>query len=431
MRVLVLGGYGFIGAEISRALIDAGREVVGLGRDAAFGRRIIPEATWIGSDIGALTTPAAWAPHLRNVAAVVNAAGALQDGARDSLQGVHESGIAALIEAAEAAGVSRFIQISAPGARFDASTAFLRTKAAGDASLRASRLDWVIFKPGLVIGRNAYGGTALLRLLAGLPGVEALALADAKAQTVSIDDVTDAVTRAVAGGVPMRADYDLVEDRAHALGEIVAAMRRWLGFREPVLRLRLPRWAAAPVIFIADVAGALGWRSPLRSTAMTVMAAGVVGDPAPWRAVIGRPLNSLEATLRAMPATAQERLYARAQLALPVMLLALGLFWLVSGAMGLVRLGAASAHLVPLAGEAAAKALVGAASLLDMAIGAGVLVRRTARAAALLSIVVAFGYLMAGTIIEPALWLDPLGVYVKIIPAMALAAATALLIGER
>ncbi|MEQ1929539.1 MAG: SDR family oxidoreductase [Parvularculaceae bacterium] len=431
MRILILGGYGFIGAEIARALIADGHEVVGLGRDAALGRRIVRGVKWIGADISKLVRTEAWMQHLEGVTVIVNAAGALQDGARDRLKGVHDDGVAALIAAAERAGVRRFIQISAPGARADASTEFLRSKARGDSALRASALQWIIFKPGLVIGRNAYGGTALLRMLAAMPLVQVLTHADARIQTVSIDDVADAVRRALANDIPSRADYDLIEDEAHRLKDIVSKMRVWLGFRAPVLAFEIPAFAAAPIALAADMAGALGWRSPLRSTAMKVMSENVLGDPAPWRGAGGRANASLDEFLHANPATAQERHYARAQLALPLVIVTLGLYWIASGAIGLLKLTEASAHLEAAVGGAGAKALVASASFLDLGVGAAVLVRKTSRPAVLLSIAVAAVYLIAGTLIEPALWLDPLGVYVKVLPAMALGVVAALLIGER
>ncbi len=65
----------------------------------------------------------------------------------------------------------RIIHISAIGASTDGPTAFARTKAQADAHLASLDLDWVILRPTLVLAPAAYGGTAMLRGLAGLPWV--------------------------------------------------------------------------------------------------------------------------------------------------------------------------------------------------------------------------------------------------------------------
>lgn len=431
MRVLILGGYGFIGAEIARALIRGGHEVTGLGRSASTGKRLVPGAKWIGADMATLDAAENWAPILSGVDAVVNAAGALQDGPRDNLAAVHHRSVAALVEAATKANVNRLVQISAVGAEVSARTPFMSTKALGDAAVKTSALDWIILRPGLVIGRDAYGGTALLRVLAGFPLITPLVHADARVQTVSIDDVTTAVVAALPGEIPVRRVYDLVEDAPHSLRDIVCGFRRQLGFTPARLELDLPQWASTIAGALADFAGLLGWRSALRSTALKVMKENVLGDPAPWRRVSGKSLRSFEETLSLIPATAQERLYARTQLALPVMIAALGVFWIVSGAIGLAAIRKAAPHLYGLAGVGAAKTLVIAGSFLDMAIGAGLLVRKTSRTAALASAIVAALYLFAGTLTEPALWLDPFGALAKIIPIMAVGLAVALLLEER
>ena len=429
MRVLILGGYGLIGADIARALLSEGFDVVALGRDAEFGRRILPEADWIGADIAKLTSPEDWKAPLDRVGAVVNASGALQDGARDRLAAVQDKAIRALIAAAESSA-KIFVQISAPGATPDASTAFLRTKAAADDALRNSALDWVIFKPGLVVGRNAAGGTALLRTLAGFPLAAPLVLGDARLQTVAMSDVARAVVMALKGAAPLRADYDLGENESRTLRETVLLFRRWLGFRG-ARAIALPRWVGGAVAALADLAGLLGWRSPLRSTSLKVLSGNVVCDGAPWTTATGMTFKTLDDTLAQSPATAQDRLFARAQIVLPMLIVVLAAYWIVSGAVGFVALDTAAAHLVGAVDARAARALVGAASAVDIVIGAGLLVRATTRGFAVVSIAVAAFYLAAGTIIAPELWLDPLGVLVKVVPAIALAAAVALLMTER
>lgn len=430
MRVLVLGGYGLIGSEIMRALTTAGFDVVGLGRDGRLARRFFPDIDWRIADMAAMTAPEDWAATLDGINAVVNAAGALQDGPRDSLERLHHKAVAACVVAAERARVGCFVQISAPGASEAADTEFLRTKARGDAAVRASALDWTILKPGLVIARGAYGGTALVRMLAAIPFVTPLALADAKIQTVAADDVARAVILALRGEVPSRAEYDLVEDAPHALRDIVSAVRCWLGFG-PSQTIALPRPLAAVAGWKGDLAGLFGWRSPLRTTALKALDAGVIGDPAPWRAASGARLKSLGETLAAMPATAQERLYARVQLALPLALFTLGFFWIASGVIGLASRESATAHLREvMSAEPAALMLWGGAAL-DILVGFALLLRRTARAAAFASILVAAGYLVAGSFLTPWLWIDPLGAFVKIFPAMALGAFVALALEPR
>ncbi len=431
MRVLVLGGYGLIGEAVARRLLADGMSVTGLGREVGAARRRMPDMLWYAADIARLTTAADWRPVLAGIDALVNAAGALQDGARDDLAAVHHHAMAALYAACAEAGLQRFVQISAVGASPDADTAFLRTKAAGDAALAASGLDWVILRPGLVVGAGAYGGTALLRALAAFPVVTPLVLGDRPLQTVAVGDVAAAVARALAGGAPSRKTFDLVEDRPQALADVVAAFRAWLGY-PPARAVRVPVPFGNAVARIADGLGRLGWRSPLRTTAMRAVTAGVTGDPEPWREATGAGVDPLAQTLQDLPSTVQERWFARMFLLKPAVLGALSLFWLVSGLVGVAQLQAAAAILtqrgVP---DGLAEAAVLAGSLADLMLGAAVLVRRTARPALLGMIVVTLAYLLGATLVAPDLWLDPLGSLVKTLPAMLLAVVGLAILEER
>jgi len=118
---------------------------------------------WVNIDVAHATSPEAWLPLLAGIDAVLNCAGTLQDGPADSTSGVHSEGVAALIQACEAIAVRKFVHLSAIGIDRETPTPFSQTKLAGDNALIRSRLDWIILRPSVIIGRPAYGGSALIR----------------------------------------------------------------------------------------------------------------------------------------------------------------------------------------------------------------------------------------------------------------------------
>ena len=209
MKVLVLGGYGLLGAACIRALVDRGFDVTGVGRSRRQADRSALGIRWIIGDLARFEAQD-WARHLEGIDIMVNAAGALQDGLQDDVTVIHELMIHRLIDANPSPEV-HIIQISAAGASDAAPTEFMRSKARGDAILMASDLRWTVLRPTLVIGRNAHGGTALLRGAAGLPGVGPSLPFAGEVQTVALDDLADAVADCADGSVPTGAIYDLTE----------------------------------------------------------------------------------------------------------------------------------------------------------------------------------------------------------------------------
>lgn len=431
MKVLVLGGYGLIGSAVVEKLLGDGHEVVGLGRDPDQARIADPCLRWIAADMAGLAAPQDWIPLLAGIEAVVNAAGALQDGARDDLDAIHRKCIVALAAACEEAGVRRFVQISAVGAAPGAVDPFFRTKGEGDRAVRESSLDWTIFRPGLVVAPAAYGGTALLRALAAVPGFVPAVMADRVVQTVSVRDVACAVSQALAGSLPSRLAIDLVEQEGHSLGGLLLAFRAWLGL-PPARIVAVPALLGAITGAVADMLGRLGWRSPLRSAALVALSRGVSGDPRPWAEIAGRPLSPLAATLAAMPATVQERWFARLWLLKPVILACLSLFWLASGAIGLARLGMAADVLASRGvNESLARMAVAAGGVADLAVGVAVLVRPLARWALWAMIGITLCYIFGASVLTPDLWLDPLGPLVKTLPGLCLALVGLAVLDER
>ena len=413
MKILVLGGYGLIGLSITKALIAAGHEVTGLGRSVRKGEAAAPQATWIGRDLSHMTEAEDWTHVLAGMDVVVNAAGVLQDGLNDHVMAVQRDAVKALAAACTPAGVRQIIQISAPGVSESSDTVFYRSKAEGDAAVKASGVSWVIFRPGLVLSPQAYGGTSLLRQLAAVPLVQPVMLADADIRTVHVDDVAAAVVRAVDDGLT-GVDADLLSSEPTRLEDLILSIRSWLGFAPPKAVIRTPYFLGALTARMGDLAGWLGWRPALRTTSLRVLGKGVTGNAAQW------PVRTLSDTLSALPSTVQERTYARTALLYPILLLILAAFWIISGIIGWAQQSAAMAVFGPDMPPATAKAFVLGGAVADIAIGVALLIRPLTRPAALVAVLVSLAYLAGSAILAPHLWADPLGPMVKVFPAVAL-----------
>jgi uncharacterized protein YbjT (DUF2867 family) len=419
MRVLVTGAYGFIGSHVVARLAADGFAVVGAGRDVASARRRRPDIEWIAADLARMQHAEDWLPHLNGVGAVVNCAGILQDSPRDSTLAAHVQGPAALFAACERAGVRRVIQISAIGVGADLDTEFARTKFAADEDLTRRDLDWVVLRPSLVVGRGAYGGTALLRALAAVPFAVPLAQPDALVQPVQIDELAATVAFFLKPDAPARRVLEIAGPERLTLAEVIALYRRWLGLK-PAPVVRVPGWLAAGAFRLGDAASLLGWRPPMRTTSLRQLARGVVGDPSEWTRLTGIAPRPLEAVLASQPAGAQERWFARLYFLKPLVIGGLALFWIASG---LIALGPARGETLAIARDAFgawAFPVAMAASLLDIVIGAAIAWRHTARAGLHAAWIVSLGHLAGATLYLPRLWLDPLGAIVKVLPILVL-----------
>ena len=75
--------------------------------------------------------------------------------------------------------------------------------------------------------------------------------------------------------------------------------------------------------------------------------------------------------------------------------------------------------------------LVVAGALFDYFLGLGLLLRPVARVVLYVMLGATALYLLAGTVLAPQLWFDPLGPYLKVVPVMIATLFTLAIIDER
>jgi uncharacterized protein YbjT (DUF2867 family) len=146
MPVLAItGGTGFVGEHLLRAALAAGHQVRALTRTP---RKDEDGISWVE---GALDRPESLARLVEGAAAVIHVAG-LISGDRAAFDAVNRVGTAAVVDACEAAGVRRLVQISTLAAREPDLSDYGRSKAEAERIVADSGLDWTIIRPPAVFG---------------------------------------------------------------------------------------------------------------------------------------------------------------------------------------------------------------------------------------------------------------------------------------
>src|ERR1700741_1641677 len=174
MKLLVLGGSGFIGREVCRRAVDDGHEVVGLARSGVprGEEGWIRAVRWVVADA---LDPGAWADQLAGCDAVVHCIGIIAERVSHDETFERSTGDTAVVAAAEAAraGVGAFVFFSAAGNPPLLSRAHIRAKRRAEEAILAAGPRPVILRPGIIYGRGrpaSYVPAALLRVGMVVPG---------------------------------------------------------------------------------------------------------------------------------------------------------------------------------------------------------------------------------------------------------------------
>jgi uncharacterized protein YbjT (DUF2867 family) len=418
-QIVVLGANGLIGNAVARDLERRGFAVLSLARRfTAAQRGALAEMV----EVPLLSLPqGALAELLKSADMVVNTIGILQGAESEA---VHRDFAARLASVCAAGPQKLLVHFSIPGRAEDDRTLYSLSKRQGEQAIAASGAPYVIMRPGFVIAPPAYGGSALIRALAMLPLDLPKRERTSPFAATAISDLCETVAHLAArwrgGEKAWSRTWDVMEDNPGTVGEIVTAFRAYLGGPRPLLAT--PGWMLTPGVIAGDMAAWLGWKPPIRSTAIREMRRGVGGNPQAWMRDTGiRPLSAREA-VAATPATIQEKWFARLYLLKALALVILVIFWCLSGTIALTVAFAAARQTLLDHGFSfgLAHGMTIASSLLDISVGLLITFRRTCRIGLIAGIFVSLGYMLGSAVLTPDLWIEPLGALVKTGPAIVL-----------
>ena len=242
MTVVVFGGSGFIGSHLVAQLAGEGARVVVPTRRLESARHLtsLPTVDVVEADIGQ-ADPSELRALLAGADAAINLVGVLHS-KRGTPYGpqfrhAHVELPRRIVAACAAAGVPRYLHMSALGADRDGPSMYQRSKADGELSARAEEsVAATIFRPSVVFGP----GDRFLNLFAGMQRwlpVVPLACAGAEFQPIYVGDVAQAYIHALRDPKTRHQVFALGGPAIYTLAELVRLAGRWSHHERPIIEL--------------------------------------------------------------------------------------------------------------------------------------------------------------------------------------------------
>jgi NADH dehydrogenase len=236
-KICVLGGSGFVGSSIVTKLDQDGYAVTVLTRrrESAKHLFLLPNVTVVECNV---MDDQALKAALSGADAVVNLIGILHQSGRASFDAMHHQLPSRLAKICEATGIKRLIQMSSLQADRNASSEYLRSKAAGEAALLAfaQKLNITIFRPSIIFGRGDSFINLFATLIKFLP-VVLLAKPNAKFQPVWVEDVASCFVASIQNTQTYGQVYELAGPKVYSFRELVQQVMTTLKVKRPIIGL--------------------------------------------------------------------------------------------------------------------------------------------------------------------------------------------------
>ncbi len=297
LKIVVTGATGYVGHYVLRELLERGHEVTAISRSGAksstaSGKNLatFDGVKYIGADVATgrnLETAFAGAD------AVVHLVGIISEHKDQTFANVHVGGTKNVLEAAKKAGVKRYLHMSALGAAANAMSGYSSSKFAAEELVRASGLEYTIFRPSLIFGQgDDFFGRVLKNLVSSAPIVPQIGDGSFPFRPVWVGDVAACFAQALDIPQTIGQNYDLVGSQEFSFKELLHLEMKALGIKKPII--------PAPIFFM-DIAvplmQILGSLAPITTHQYAMLKAGNTADPSKMNATFKLENKSLETEL--------------------------------------------------------------------------------------------------------------------------------------
>ena len=222
-RVAILGGSGFIGRYIVKRLAERG-DVLAVGARHAASAKFLKLKGDVGQ-VGLLNITiedeALLPAFLAGNDTVINCVGILRESASRTFDRLHHTAPARLARLAREAGAQRLIHISAIGADPRATSAYARSKAAGEQAVRDAFPTATILRPSIVFGPEDQFFNRFAALAMVSPALPLVGGGLTRFQPVYVGDVASAAVRSIDDPAGAGRTYELGGPKVYTFRQLI------------------------------------------------------------------------------------------------------------------------------------------------------------------------------------------------------------------
>jgi len=288
MNIFLTGATGFVGSHMLERLAADGHTVRALVRDPDRARSGIARLNGRAAQAlaagtvqlvpGDVVTGAGLEAGVAGCQAVIHLIGIIMQTRGVTFEAAHFNATRNLLAAAaKNAGVRRWLQMSALGARADGISPYQTTKWRAEELVRSSGIPFVIFRPSIIFGpRDGFVNQMVqvmksAPLLRPVPGTGRYPF-----RPIWIGDLVECFAQSLASDRALGQTIHLVGRDELALEDLLAEIARCVGVRKPAVKVPLPI-----MLMNAAVLQSILPRPPVTTDQLRMLREGSTADPAP------------------------------------------------------------------------------------------------------------------------------------------------------
>ncbi len=244
--ILVTGGTGFVGSHLMKRLASEKIQTRCLARKTSDIERL--KELGIEVAYGDVLDKESLEKVVEGVEAVIHLVGIIVEHKGATFEIIHKQGTMNLVDACKEAGVRRFIYISALGARENARSRYHKTKWEAERAVITSGMEYVIFRPSIMIGEGGEFIKMLSKIVRWAPIIPIID-GESKVQPIYVENTVDCIIRSLTDPKTTNRIFEIAGPDQITYKELFLTLMDVLDIDNPTFQIPITfMWPAAYIL---------------------------------------------------------------------------------------------------------------------------------------------------------------------------------------